>query len=140
MSNALSKEKLQSDSLVKILWPKEKCRLIRDDVILVDRYSFPLSLLRPSLLFFSPGIDVSLNLDQWIENHCLDADVFILVVSAESTLAGAVSPPLTTPRNLFSSRKRNSSIKSLNVYPIRIYSSLWIDGMPQSMNPILRNW
>lgn len=109
---------------MKILWPKEKCRLIRDDVILVDRYSFPLSLLRQSLLFFSPGIDVSLNLDQWIENHCLDADVFILVVSAESTLAGAVSPPLPTPQNPFSSRKRNSSIKSLNVYPIRIYSSL----------------
>ncbi len=39
----------------------------------------------------SPGIDVSTNLDQWIEKHCLDADVFVLVVSAESTLAGAVS-------------------------------------------------
>ncbi len=41
--------------------------------------------------FSSPGIDVSTNLDQWIEKHCLDADVFVLVVSAESTLAGAVS-------------------------------------------------
>ena len=37
MTNALSNEKLDCDSLVKILWPKEKCRLIRDDVILVDR-------------------------------------------------------------------------------------------------------
>ncbi|CAF3847763.1 unnamed protein product [Rotaria sp. Silwood1] len=37
IGNALSREKLDSDSLVKILWPKEKCRLIRDDVILVDR-------------------------------------------------------------------------------------------------------
>jgi mitofusin len=37
ISNALSTEKLDSDSLVKILWPKEKCRLIRDDVVLVDR-------------------------------------------------------------------------------------------------------
>ncbi|CAF4225079.1 unnamed protein product, partial [Rotaria sordida] len=36
IGNALSREKLDSDSLVKILWPKEKCRLIRDDVILVD--------------------------------------------------------------------------------------------------------
>ncbi|UJR20811.1 hypothetical protein I4U23_023923 [Adineta vaga] len=70
ISNALSSEKLDSDSLVTILWPKEKCRLIRDDVILVD----------------SPGIDVSTNLDQWIEKYCLDADVFILVVSAESTI------------------------------------------------------
>ena len=39
----------------------------------------------------SPGIDVSSNLDQWIEQYCLDADVFVLVVSAESTLAGVVS-------------------------------------------------
>ncbi|CAF0814548.1 unnamed protein product [Adineta steineri] len=70
VGNALSREKLDSDSLVKILWPKEKCRLIRDDVILVD----------------SPGIDVSANLDQWIENHCLDADVFVLVISAEATI------------------------------------------------------
>ncbi|CAF0898401.1 unnamed protein product [Rotaria sp. Silwood1] len=73
VGSALSREKLDSDSLVKILWPKEKCRLIRDDVILVD----------------SPGIDVSANLDQWIENHCLDADVFVLVISAEATITVA---------------------------------------------------
>ncbi|CAF2515671.1 unnamed protein product [Rotaria sp. Silwood2] len=73
VGSALSREKLDSDSLVKILWPKEKCRLLRDDVILVD----------------SPGIDVSANLDQWIENHCLDADVFVLVISAESTITVA---------------------------------------------------
>jgi hypothetical protein len=40
---------------------------------------------------FSPGIDVSANLDQWIENHCLDADVFVLVISAEATITVAVS-------------------------------------------------
>ncbi|CAF0832335.1 unnamed protein product [Rotaria sordida] len=73
VGSALSREKLDSDSLVKILWPKEKCRLIRDDVVLVD----------------SPGIDVSANLDQWIEDHCLDADVFVLVVSAEATITVA---------------------------------------------------
>jgi len=39
----------------------------------------------------SPGIDVSANLDQWIENHCLDADVFVLVISAEATITVAVS-------------------------------------------------
>jgi hypothetical protein len=38
IGSALSREKLDSDSLVKILWPKEKCRLLRDDVVLVDRY------------------------------------------------------------------------------------------------------
>ncbi|CAF0827674.1 unnamed protein product [Didymodactylos carnosus] len=73
LGNALSHEKLDSDSLVKILYPKEKCRLLRDDVILVD----------------SPGIDVSVNLDHWIEDHCLDADVFVLVVSAEATITVA---------------------------------------------------
>ncbi|CAF4423307.1 unnamed protein product, partial [Adineta steineri] len=36
-----------------------------------------------------PGIDVSANLDQWIEKYCLDADVFVLVVSAEATITVA---------------------------------------------------
>ena len=35
---------------------------------------------------FSPGIDVSPDLDLWIDKHCLDADVFVLVANAESTL------------------------------------------------------
>jgi len=73
IGSALSEEKLDSNSLVKILWPREKCRLIRDDVVLVD----------------SPGIDVSANLDQWIVDHCMDADVFVLVVSAEATITVA---------------------------------------------------
>ena len=34
----------------------------------------------------SPGIDVSPDLDSWIDKHCLDADVFVLVANAESTL------------------------------------------------------
>jgi hypothetical protein len=39
----------------------------------------------------SPGIDVSPNLDEWIDRHCLDADVFVLVANAESTLMLTVS-------------------------------------------------
>lgn len=35
---------------------------------------------------YSPGIDVSPDLDTWIDNYCLDADVFVLVANAESTL------------------------------------------------------
>ena len=35
---------------------------------------------------YSPGIDVSPDLDLWIDKHCLDADVFVLVANAESTL------------------------------------------------------
>lgn len=39
----------------------------------------------------SPGVDVSPNLDDWIDNHCLNADVFVLVLNAESTMTLAVS-------------------------------------------------
>jgi hypothetical protein len=49
IGSALSREKLDSDSLVKILWPKEKCRLIRDDVVLVDRYKTFLLILLSSI-------------------------------------------------------------------------------------------
>ena len=42
-------------------------------------------------LRFSPGIDVSPDLDLWIDKHCLDADVFVLVANAESTLMVTVS-------------------------------------------------
>lgn len=31
------------------------------------------------------------NIDEWITKHCLDADVFVLVSNAESTLMTAVS-------------------------------------------------
>lgn len=57
-------------SLVRIFWPRERCSLLRDDVVFVD----------------SPGVDVSRNLDDWIDNHCLNADVFVLVLNAESTM------------------------------------------------------
>lgn len=39
----------------------------------------------------SPGVDVSQNLDDWIDNHCLNADVFVLVLNAESTMTLAVT-------------------------------------------------
>lgn len=70
LANALNSERLGDASLVQIFWPKSKCTLLHDDVVLVD----------------SPGIDVSPNLDEWIDKHCLDADVFVLVSNAESTL------------------------------------------------------
>ena len=38
----------------------------------------------------SPGIDMSPDMDEWIDKHCLDADVFVLVSNAESTLMTAV--------------------------------------------------
>lgn len=39
----------------------------------------------------SPGVDMNPNIDEWITKHCLDADVFVLVSNAESTLMNAVS-------------------------------------------------
>ncbi|XP_016839961.1 transmembrane GTPase Marf isoform X3 [Nasonia vitripennis] len=70
LGHALCKEKLCESNLVRIFWPKDKCLLLRDDVVFVD----------------SPGVDVTPNLDDWIDKHCLDADVFVLVANAESTL------------------------------------------------------
>lgn len=82
LAHALCKEKLNENQLVRIYWPRDKCLLLRDDVVFVD----------------SPGVDVTPNLDEWIDKHCLDADVFVLVANAESTLMVTVSlkihPPL----------------------------------------------
>ncbi|XP_055546798.1 transmembrane GTPase Marf isoform X1 [Wyeomyia smithii] len=70
LANALCHEKLSESSMVRIFWPRKRCSLLRDDVVFVD----------------SPGVDVSPNLDDWIDNHCLNADVFVLVLNAESTM------------------------------------------------------
>lgn len=70
LAHALCKEKLNESQLVRVFWPRNRCCLLRDDVVFVD----------------SPGVDVTPNLDEWIDKHCLDADVFVLVANAESTL------------------------------------------------------
>lgn len=91
LANALCQEKLSESSLVKIYWPRERCNLLRDDVVFLD----------------SPGVDVSPNLDDWIDNHCHNSDVFVLVLNAESTMTLAeksffhtVSQKLSKP-NIF---------------------------------------
>lgn len=56
--------------------------MLRDDVVFVD----------------SPGVDVTPNLDEWIDKHCLDADVFVLVANAESTLMVTVSNEIITSK------------------------------------------
>uniref|UniRef100_A0AAR2KT84 Dynamin-type G domain-containing protein n=1 Tax=Pygocentrus nattereri TaxID=42514 RepID=A0AAR2KT84_PYGNA len=61
---------LDSGCLVRVFWPKTKCALLRDDLVLMD----------------SPGTDVTSELDSWIDKFCLDADVFVLVANSESTL------------------------------------------------------
>ncbi|EDV23825.1 uncharacterized protein TRIADDRAFT_26969 [Trichoplax adhaerens] len=78
LASALSQEKLESNALVRVYWPKNSC-LCSDDFL---------------LLIYSPGIDVTPDLDSWINQHCLDADVFVLVANAESTL-------MITEKNFF---------------------------------------
>ncbi|TKC33715.1 hypothetical protein EI555_014418, partial [Monodon monoceros] len=66
LAHALHMNKdLKAGCLVHVFWPKAKCALLRDDLVLVD----------------SPGTDVTTELDSWIGKFCLDADVFILVVN-----------------------------------------------------------
>ncbi|XP_069683789.1 transmembrane GTPase Marf-like isoform X3 [Periplaneta americana] len=91
LAHALCKEKLGESQLVHIYWPKDKCLLLRDDVVFVD----------------SPGIDVSPNLDEWIDKHCLDADVFVLVANAESTL-------MLTEKNFF--HKVSTKLSKPNIF------------------------
>lgn len=70
LANALCEEKLDASAKVRILWPKEKCPMLAQEVVIID----------------SPGIDVESDLDDWIDKFCLDSDVFVLVANAESTL------------------------------------------------------
>nr|XP_058965654.1 mitofusin-2-like [Pocillopora verrucosa] len=82
----LYKGKLDPGSRVEVRWPKSSCNILSEDVVLVD----------------SPGIDVSPYLDMWIDEYCLDADVFVLVANAESTLAFA-------EKNFFDKRNQHLS-------------------------------
>lgn len=72
LANALKEYSLGPNRFVQILWPKHSCPLLLENpnVILVD----------------SPGVDLDGDFDCWIENYCMDAEIFVLVVNAESTL------------------------------------------------------
>ncbi|XP_025082569.1 mitofusin-2-like isoform X2 [Pomacea canaliculata] len=94
LASALSSGKLKENSLIRILWPKSKCRLLREDIVFLD----------------SPGIDVSPDLDLWIDKFCLDADVFVLVANAESTL-------MQTEKNFF--HKVSSRLSKPNVFVLQ---------------------
>lgn len=66
LGNALCSEKLDSSAKVRIIWPKERCKMLAEEVVIID----------------SPGIDVETDLDEWIDKFCLDSDVFVLVANA----------------------------------------------------------
>ncbi|CAG0878986.1 unnamed protein product [Darwinula stevensoni] len=91
LAHALCHERLSEKALVEIHWPKKKCPLLRHEVVLVD----------------SPGIDVSTNTDEWIDRHCLDADVFVLVNNSESIL-------MVTEKNFF--HKVSSKLSRPNIF------------------------
>ncbi|XP_062868903.1 mitofusin-1b [Trichomycterus rosablanca] len=84
-------ESLDAGCLVKVFWPKSKCALLRDDLVLVD----------------SPGTDVTTQLDSWIDKFCLDADVFVLVANSESTL-------MNTEKHFF--HKVNERLSKPNIF------------------------
>ena len=85
--NALQDDKLDAGSIVRVHWPKERCELLRYEVELVD----------------SPGVDIDDYTDDWIDKHCLDADVFVLVANSESTLMRAEKKFFTTVADRLSS-------------------------------------
>ena len=59
------------EASIHLFWPRSQCELLQnDDLILVD----------------SPGIDVDIDFDTWIDQEVADADLFILVQNSESTL------------------------------------------------------
>ncbi|KAL8188053.1 UNVERIFIED_CONTAM: Mitofusin-1, partial [Gekko kuhli] len=82
---------LEAGCLVHVFWPKAKCALLRDDLVLVD----------------SPGTDVTTELDSWIDKFCLDADVFVLVANSESTL-------MNTEKHFF--HKVNEKLSKPNIF------------------------
>ncbi|KAM5163164.1 mitofusin-1 [Mantella aurantiaca] len=82
---------LEVGCLVHVFWPKAKCALLRDDLVLVD----------------SPGTDVTTELDSWIDKFCLDADVFVLVANSESTL-------MNTEKHFF--HKVNERLSKPNIF------------------------
>ncbi|XP_046850404.1 mitofusin-2-like isoform X2 [Xenia sp. Carnegie-2017] len=91
LAHELCQEKLDPSSLIQVNWPRAKCALLRNDIVLVD----------------SPGIDVSPDLDSWIDNYCLDADVFVLVANSESTL-------MVTEKKFFN--KVNQKLSRPNIF------------------------
>ncbi|XP_054459171.1 mitofusin-1b [Anoplopoma fimbria] len=84
-------QSLDAGCLVRVFWPKTKCALLRDDLVLVD----------------SPGTDVTSELDSWIDKFCLDADVFVLVANSESTL-------MNTEKHFF--HKVNERLSKPNIF------------------------
>ncbi|KAM4895271.1 mitofusin-1 isoform 4-T7 [Sylvia borin] len=113
LAHALHMDKdLKAGCLVHVFWPKSKCALLRDDLVIVD----------------SPGTDVTTELDSWIDKFCLDADVFVLVANSESTL-------MNTEKHFF--HKVNERLSKPNIF---ILNNRWDASAsePESMEDVRR--
>ncbi|KAM9316537.1 LOW QUALITY PROTEIN: mitofusin-1 [Gastrophryne carolinensis] len=92
LAHALHMDKdLEVGCLVHVFWPKAKCALLRDDLVLVD----------------SPGTDDT-ELDSWIDKFCLWMRMsFVLVANSESTL-------MNTEKHFF--HKVNERLSKPNIF------------------------
>lgn len=77
---------------IEVHWPRNKCRLLKDDVIILD----------------SPGLDYNERFDEWIDTTARDADVFILVVNAVGTLSGTEARFFENVRQVYQLRRNRA--------------------------------
>ena len=71
--HALGSQSLGPDTSVQLHWPRGRSAALlqhEHDIVIVD----------------TPGIDIEADFDVWIDNYCLDADLFVWVMNGESTL------------------------------------------------------
>ncbi|KJE89489.1 transmembrane GTPase Marf [Capsaspora owczarzaki ATCC 30864] len=112
LANALHPEgSLNQSGLIRVFWPTTKCRLLGDDVDLID----------------SPGLDLSNDINQWIDDYCMDADVFVLVANAEATLKVAerafffkVNEKLSKPNVFILNNRWDASDNEIDDSPERV--------------------
>ncbi|XP_017072524.2 LOW QUALITY PROTEIN: transmembrane GTPase fzo [Drosophila eugracilis] len=71
LASAHSPRALKPRTLLHVNMPRSRCALLDYDVVLMD----------------TPGVDVTAQMDDCLDNYCMDADVFILVLNAESTVS-----------------------------------------------------
>lgn len=71
--HALGSQSLGPDTSVQLHWPRHRSAALlqhEHDIVIVD----------------TPGIDIEADFDVWIDNFCLDADLFVWVMNGESTV------------------------------------------------------
>ncbi|KQS52451.1 transmembrane GTPase fzo [Drosophila erecta] len=71
LASAHSLRALKPSTLLHVNMAKNRCSILDYDVVLMD----------------TPGVDVTAQLDDCLDSYCMDADVFILVLNAESTIS-----------------------------------------------------